>query len=549
MPVVFHSDAPITTTILERVNHAITILESHGRQLSKLGLEQQRVLTLGESGDTSHDSSAPTDTLIVSDCCSSARILEWPIFGPNNYTSAINDAFLRQTRSTQNPPCRTCKTGRGVREEDAVSLVSLFLQKVHIKNPILDPDALISMARHVAEEGYSWDEKSCLVMIACALASIAKEFALAKPSSSSSSCDDVEDYSTAELYYAGARKRIGVLDHAVLSTQCSFLVGVYEMYSMRPLKAWLSFNNASMIFQAYLHCSPTDRLDQSTRRMEQRLYWTCLKSECEMREEIDLGAPVGLARMEYPDGLPSPPSETWPVSEAESLADDVASGAGSRTSKLTDQLRPCFRRSWYYYLSEIASRRIANSIIHALYADAPQAWLSSDTERLRRIATELDAQVIQWSEHLPLESVDDPASDETPDELHHLLRSRFLELRERIWRPFLFLAIHSDPATSSSPEIRDCAETALSLVFQSIENTAVKHRHHGSWYGARENFSKALLILAAMKSGRIPVGAGWEASLDMVQTQLEYWEVEAPDLGVARLALAEIAEQCRSIDG
>jgi hypothetical protein len=115
---------------------------------------------------------------------------------------------------------------------------------------------------------------------------------------------DARDYSTAETYYTASRKRIGLLDNSVLATQCAFLIGVYEMYSLRPLKAWLSFNHACTTFQAYLHTRARQVSNsRSSRLLEQRLYWSCLKSECEMRDEIEL-PPTGLAKVEYPDVFP-----------------------------------------------------------------------------------------------------------------------------------------------------------------------------------------------------------------------------------------------------
>jgi hypothetical protein len=43
-------------------------------------------------------------------------------------------------------------------------LVQRFLDLVHIKNPILDPDTLWSYVRHVTEDGFQWDPPSCLVV-------------------------------------------------------------------------------------------------------------------------------------------------------------------------------------------------------------------------------------------------------------------------------------------------------------------------------------------------------------------------------------------------
>lgn len=297
------------------------------------------------------------------------------------------------------------------------------------------------------------------------------------------------------------------------------------MYSLRPLKAWLSFSNACTIFQTYLHSSSRNSLSHSVRRLEQRLYWSYLKSECEMRDEVNL-PPTGLAKVDYPDIFPSPPGDTPEPEETGRI-------------RMTDYLKQDFQHSWYYYLSEIASRRIGNRIIHALHMEPPEVWLSTPSKKLHRIAQELDSQIMQWIENLPYTLYDDIFQG-PPDELQFMLKLRFLDLRERIWRPFLFIVIHAEEKMAEDCNNLEYAARSLSLVFQFIENAAIKHRHHGSWYGARQCFTKALMVLAAAKSGRIALRTDWLSFVKLVQTKLKYWEDESPDLRMARLTLSQI---------
>lgn len=94
----------------------------------------------------------------------------------------------------------------------------------------------------------------------------------------SSSIEATRDYATAESYYVAAGKRIGLLKPAILTVQCSFLLGVYEMYSLRPIRAWTSFNRACQLLQVCLRTKP-EAADPHDERLECRLYWSCLKSE------------------------------------------------------------------------------------------------------------------------------------------------------------------------------------------------------------------------------------------------------------------------------
>jgi hypothetical protein len=485
------------------------------------------------------DSSATwLEALDVAANCSSTRVLSWPILegtiNPDDISALFFDPENSQNNGTAqaeqslHPASHSVRSGsslgRGVREEDVPGLIHNFLIHVHVKNPILDPSSLRSMAREVSDEGFKWEEKSCLVLIACALAYLAVPFELTIPEKHSSSLSDAREYATAETYYTAARKRIGLLGNSVPATQCYFLIGVYEMYSLRPLRAWLSFNHACTTFQTCLHTRSRRVIGRSAKRLEQRLYWSCLKSECEMREEVDL-PPTGLAKVDYPDVFPSPPGGT-PEPEDSSPA------------MVWESSDPAFQQSWYYYLSEIASRRIGNRIIHALHSMQPHEWAMVPCRRLLRIAEELDTQVRQWSENIPKSFA--IGDDSSSDELTFMLRARFMDFQERIWRPFLYIQIHTDPPAEDRATIKVCAEKCVEPIQQYLKHSTVKHRHHGSWYGARQVFTKSLILLAAVQRGNVEISSDWARLIEMSLNLLEYWEEEAPDLRVARLALVDI---------
>jgi hypothetical protein len=87
------------------------------------------------------------------------------------------------------------------------------------------------------------------------------------------------DLPLANVYYTAARKRIGLLDAtSLLYIQNVFLSGVYEMYTLRPLRAWHSFHNACSSMQLYFKTKgPFESSGASG--LEQRLQWACFKSE------------------------------------------------------------------------------------------------------------------------------------------------------------------------------------------------------------------------------------------------------------------------------
>ncbi len=88
-------------------------------------------------------------------------------------------------------------------------------------------------------------------------------------------------YQTAESYYTAACKRLGLLKNTLIATECYFVAGVYEMYSLRPLQAAISFNRACVTFQTltWMRSEYYATEDQLGKARASRLYWSCLKSE------------------------------------------------------------------------------------------------------------------------------------------------------------------------------------------------------------------------------------------------------------------------------
>lgn len=411
-------------------------------------------------------------------------------------------------------------------ERDVQELVQDFLRNVHIKNPILDRAELLGMARIVAEDGFQWGAQSCLVLIACALGSISSAWEVAVPAESDTSLDDKYSHALADAYYTAARKRLGLLETSVPAIQCWFLLGVFEMYAMRPLNGWSSFSRACSLLELRLYVESQHSL-QELSRGERRLYWSCLKSEAELREEFDLPEP-GLARIDHPYVLPSPP-ET-PSAHATGVDEPHAAWASWDT---------VHEQSWYYYLADIAYRRITNRTIAALYSAPKEEWLCCSTSRLYTIAKELDAQVLQWWQTIPGSPT--PTCHADTDELTYMLYLNYADLRERIWRPFLYIAVHGGPQGGDALVMAG-ASKCLDLSMGMLQNALLKHRHHGCWQTIRCMLSKALCILAAAKSRRMVLPDDWRQCIDAFQKYMRYWEREAPDIGDANRALSTLLQ-------
>ena len=251
--------------------------------------------------------------------------------------------------------------------------------------------------------------------------------------------------------------------------------------------------------------------------------------------EVNL-PPSGLAKVAYSDVFPSPPSGS--------------SGPGNElhASPLSSGLEhPFFERVWSYYLSEIAVRKIGNRIINCFYQDDATAWLSMPLHRMMRIAEELELQLTQWFENLPVALLTPSGESPHPDaqmrvtqELQFFLQARLSDFREKLYRPFLYLAIHLSPTDSRQqtlgPYLHRCIDACMSFLHRGTP----RHRHHGTWYENRGMYLKSLLLVAVAKSGRAQMPPLWRDGTDLCIAGLRFWEAEAPDLRLARDVLCSL---------
>jgi hypothetical protein len=543
-------------------------------------------------------------------------VLSWPIFGgeydhvrakieslvfspsTNRHASDPHQVDIHASHFIGADPVRSSGPGRGVREDDVLRLVNLFLVNVHIKNPVLDPDDLKKKARWTSEHGFSWDATSCLVLITCALATISSSF-MADPvtpdlvagPSPLSSVQETHEYSTAESYYIAAQKRIALLDNSIETTQCFFLSGVYEMYSLRPARAWTSFNRACITLQIYFKGQERHEL-QGSKGVVSRVFFSTLKSICELRMETNL-PPSGLANVAYSDVFPTPPgpSDSAIASASASGSIEAADGdvmmrMGPRrgsTFSAAQAAEPDIEKIWSYYLSELAVRKIANRIMDCFYQDDETSWLRMSLDRMIRVADELELQISQWFENLPSSLTSMTTASNTTnttstttttnnnnnnnnnnpnnnpmsgggdvhnklatEELKFVLHARLSDLRERIYRPFLYLAIARPPSDPVQQTLAPFAQRCVDACVACLLRGTPRHRHHGTWYENRGMFLKSLLVVAAARSASVRVPAHWHQAVDLAVAGFAFWETEAPDLREARLVLQKLLEEFRA---
>ncbi|TPX11446.1 uncharacterized protein E0L32_007865 [Thyridium curvatum] len=517
------------------------------------------------------------DSLEVSAVFASTdHLLTWPIFAGQWPKDLLSQELLAgsfqssQPATEESTPSVQQHQKPGIREEDAPQLVDRFLHFVYPKNPILYTRQIREYARRIAEDGFGWDAPSCLVLLACALGAIALPFDPIDEEGKLHgrySVDEVATrHRTAEAYFQAARKRLGLLEIGLAASQCHMLCCIFLFYTMRPIQAWSATHQAASTLALHLQAQAAlekrgDRTQQMTdlseKRLEQRLYWTVLKSECEVRTELDFPQ-SDLCKLNYPYLFPSPPTPSPPSPVQSPQGPTPASIATPSTQATSTMSSSSYQKveeqSWFYYLSEIALRRIQNRVLNAFYKQDHESWARMGVERMASIASGIEDQLAIWYSSLP-ESIrfDNLGPDQQFDELRLVTQGRCQTIKELLYRPFLYLAIHSPEAsndTSTGATLASFVEKALDICNQFHTGLSITHRHHGTWYGLRVSAATGLILVAANMRGLIT----WTSTLDNGEVQenrygrairiciekLRYWEAESPDIMRAREILEHL---------
>ncbi|KXJ97328.1 hypothetical protein Micbo1qcDRAFT_230011 [Microdochium bolleyi] len=611
---------PASLLILDRLSQVLERLDQR-QPATRSACPDDEV----QIGQAQHDQLRIPAGRTTPDC-----VLQWPIMHgrfPSYYL--VDAVFEAETVEDSDEGSHGSRLGRlgSVDENAIVGLVHRFLELVHIKNPVLDVDTICAYARRVAEDGLRWDAPSCLVLLAAALACVAQPFGgqSAELSSDNSTGGSLHTQRKllrdGEAYYNLARRRLGYLQGGILAAQCHFFAGVFLMYTMRPVAASSNFHSASRFCHLHLqHQARRLRWQQSSpmgaedvqanirqRRLEQRLYWSCYKSECELRVSILNMPNSSLADYHYPDSHPSPPEEAS-TSEAElirlgSAAHDSSQQAAegspspsnpyfSHSAAGSARLSPAIQQqSWFYYLTEITLRRIANRLLHLFYSSSSSPpppssvrldasstpscsvapielldgqgnstdtqWATENIPFMVRATLDLEQQLVEWYRTLPAPIQFDEASIPT-EELPYLIRGRVLGIKVDMYLPFLryFTSSQSSsdimatekrqgaPARRSyvSPlphrdNVLPLVRKAVLLIVNILQVQPLRHRHHGSWMATETTVTLILALIAAARycedengsdGDDLGVPHNWKELIGAAVERLQYWEEESP---------------------
>ncbi|KKK24401.1 hypothetical protein ARAM_004377 [Aspergillus rambellii] len=463
-------------------------------------------------------------------------LLRWPrvieILGSQIPTQSF---VLEYTVNTDEAGCASTseRSRYGIREDDFLPLCRRFLNLVHVRNPILEPSDMEQYAKEASENGLKWDAKSCLVLLACALGCLASpgftegSTLLLNPVDDSLPKDHVE-YERAEAYFQAASKRIGYLGTGLPDIQCLYLAGIYEKHMLRILQAWFWTQQSCARLHAYLLCkgTPVSRVDgssQNDHRLEQRLYWSCIKAESEFMRDIPLPRSA-LIELKYPDSFPSPPLGPSRPDESKDTAD-------SRDGPLSENEE----RSWLFYLAELALRRTLDQALPLFYVrEGPTTWLQN-IDYIVKQSSHVEEQLDIWYNHLPPAIQPDLDPDISPDDqLPFFLQGRLMGAREAIYRPALYYILHhngrggADNWSAVLPLAIECVRLTRAM----IKHYARHKRHGGIWFALRAVWTQSIIILATVNAGidYLEPPADWPELVRMSLQMLQQWGSESADI-------------------
>lgn len=259
-------------------------------------------------------------------------IIAWPVFSSQHPTYDLKSLLADH----DSPGVLLDETGALSHDQTVKQdLYDRFINSVYIFNPVLEESELQQHIRDLDRTGIRWDAISCLVLLVYAHGYLASSDL---PRSQKESLDfrRTRHFQNAEAYFDAALRRVGVLFYGctLIQAQCFFLAGAYLMATLRPLTAWKMFAQALTCCQTFV----PDTKQASTgidRQLElyRSVYWACFKSELELRIELNVFE-NSIWDLAYPEFYPLPREEVWTHKQA----------------------------IWFYYLGEIALRRLSNSM-------------------------------------------------------------------------------------------------------------------------------------------------------------------------------------------
>ncbi|EAW06265.1 putative C6 finger domain protein [Aspergillus clavatus NRRL 1] len=454
------------------------------------------------------------------------HLLQWPLIrdliaGPYDAQALLQLEMARE-------PLRI-PTSVGFDLTNSATYVQAFFEKVNVWYACVNPYTWTTYHNKAVSRSFQEGPESCVVLLVLALGSASHygSIAFIPP--------DMEPPGLP--YFAAAWNLLPsvMMRNSVIAAQCVVLASAYLFYLVRPLEAWTLLSNASMKLQL-LFGDPA-RVPLQWRELSVRVYWNALLYESDLLAELDLPH-SGIIHFEELVDLPGGFEE-----EVEEDEDDIENS--DRESAPVNG--SAGREELWYFLAEIALRRLLNRVSHLLYQKDSSLTLGS----LGPIVSELDFQLSQWYDNLP-QPVQFPLNHAPiSNPVQTVLRLRYYACRTIIYRPYI-QAVFENEQAAADQVVRERCRRCLEATLRQLENITSHREGHLPylWQGALSMVSQTLLIMGATMSPGLstllPPGFRVDAIISSVITEVGRYAHLAPSLKLSAEIIRD-AEKRRKI--
>lgn len=356
------------------------------------------------------------------------HLLQWPLIR-DLVSRPYDPQVLLQLEMAREPLHSLTKTPC-VDLSNTHAYIDAYFEKVNVWYACVNPFTWRSQYRTALSNGFREGPESCIVLLVLALGQASLRGSISRL--------NAHDDPPGLQYFTAAWSLLpGMMTtNNVLAAQCHLLAAAYLFYLVRPLEAWNLICSTSSKLQLLL-MSPS-RIPPHQRELVERIYWNTLLFESDLLSELDLPH-TGVVQFEDNVGLPG----GFEGDEREQVGRDEL----------------------WYFLAEIALRRLLNRVSQLIYSKDSLASTSS----LEPVVAELDFQLTQWYESLPLPLQFPFTRTPLHDPVQAVLRLRFFACKTIIYRPYILAVLDNEQAVLD-PTVRECCHKCLEASIRQLEH-------------------------------------------------------------------------------